>query len=122
MTSSNPIDNEWGLALSRYLAVAKHYRPNELLGNLSKTPAKGSSLDVMEEFLAQTNRFTSISALVDVLSLAQTPENLHQFNNTRIIPACVRLLRRYARDHNVSWGFIGCVNTRKPTSASVEIV
>jgi hypothetical protein len=85
-----------------------------------KKPVKGGSRATMEEFLTLANCFIPISTLIDVLSLAQASTTLHQLNNTGIISACVRLLKRYVQGHNVSCGFT--CRTVTLISSSIEAV
>lgn len=55
----------------------------------------------MEDFLARTHSFVSVSALEEVLALARKPANLTEFGNSGMIPACMRVLRQYIQDDKV---------------------
>ncbi|KAG9124841.1 hypothetical protein FRC07_010060 [Ceratobasidium sp. 392] len=100
MTSLDSGDNQWGVTVSQYLALGPRGRLSEQLKRIQDQAASGNSQTSMEAFLAQQNQFTSLATLSDVLLLAQSPRNLPQFNNTGMIPACIRLLKEYAQDYN----------------------
>lgn len=105
--ASHP-DDKWGPTLSVYLANASRTELDEPNDDKANKTSSRSPKAAMEDFLARTYRSVSITALDEVLSLAQKPTNLTVLSNTGVIPACIRVLKNYAQGDRVSQ----CLPTR----------
>lgn len=55
--------------------------------------------DLLEQFISEDSRLTS--ELEQLLSLALQPEHLYAFDDSRIIPACMKLLETYCLENRV---------------------
>ncbi|KAF8599039.1 hypothetical protein BDV93DRAFT_317654 [Ceratobasidium sp. AG-I] len=91
-------DDKWGPTLALYLAAASRPDFDQTTHARGTAASNRSARATMEDFLAQTHSFVSVSALEGVLSLARKPANLTEFSNTGMIPACMRILRQYIQD------------------------
>ncbi|KAG8772118.1 hypothetical protein FRC12_003240 [Ceratobasidium sp. 428] len=89
--------NQWGITVSRYLAIEPDGRLSEQLRKLPNQSIRRSPQLSVGDFIARTKRHISLPVLLDMLpSLTQSPQHLDKFINIGIIPACMRLMRRYA--------------------------
>ncbi|KAF8599037.1 hypothetical protein BDV93DRAFT_317636 [Ceratobasidium sp. AG-I] len=97
MTSSG-LNNKWGPTLPIYLAAASSPDFEQATNARRNVTSNRTARATMEDFLARTHSFVSVSVLEKVLSLARKPANLTEFGNTGMIPACMRMLRHYTQN------------------------
>ncbi|KAG8712883.1 hypothetical protein FRC09_019365 [Ceratobasidium sp. 395] len=92
--------SRWGLALSDYLAVGPRCRLNAQLTMFHGQSTRVLPPTFVEHFVAQMNHPPPMVVLVDILTLAQSPEHMMRLFSDGIIPACIRVIRQYHQDCN----------------------